>query len=303
MKPYFALSRTTHGVLDIAAPAFCALLWLGDFPPVPIILLSLVAAFSAYTATYALNDLVGIKADRLKFSEAGINPGYSVEASAQRYPLAQNLLSLRSGLIWTGAWFLIALISSYLLNPIIIGILVLAVALEVLYCQLHKVTYWRFLVSGVVKASGPVAAVIVVDPNPAPMLLLLLFAWLFLWEIGGQNIPADWNDTVEDRRVNAKTIPLKFGLKTAGFIVVMALSLAVLISCFLPWISPIRLGLPYILASLAIGYFLLMGPAYQLYRDPLGSRAAKLFDRASYYPLSQLALITLFITLNHILGK
>ena len=33
MSRFFALSRTTHGLLDIAAPAFCALLWLGGFPP------------------------------------------------------------------------------------------------------------------------------------------------------------------------------------------------------------------------------------------------------------------------------
>ncbi len=301
MKPFLALSRTTHGVLDIAAPAFCALLWLGDFPSLGIILLSLVAAFSAYTATYALNDLVGIRADRLKFAEAGINPGYSVEASAQRYPLAQGLLSYRSGLTWTVVWFALAMVSSYLLNPIIVLILVLAIALEVLYCQLHCVTYWRVVVSGLVKASGPLAAVFVVDFNPSPALLLLLFSWLFLWEIGGQNIPADWNDTVEDRRVEAKTIPLQFGFKTAGLIVLVALSLTVIVSCLLPLISPTDLGLPYILASLLIGFILLIRPAYQLYKVQQGSLAARLFDRASYYPLSQLALITLFIVLQHIL--
>ena len=68
MKRFFALSRTTHGVLDIAMPAFCALLWLGAFPQWQVTLLSLFTAFAGYTAVYALNDLVGIQVDREKFA-------------------------------------------------------------------------------------------------------------------------------------------------------------------------------------------------------------------------------------------
>ena len=66
MKRFLALSRTTYGILDIAAPAFCALLWFGKFPQWQIILLSLFTAFAGYTAIYALNDLVGIRMDRGK---------------------------------------------------------------------------------------------------------------------------------------------------------------------------------------------------------------------------------------------
>ena len=125
MERFLALSRTTHSVLDIANPAFCALLWLGDFPRWQVILLSLFTAFAAYTAIYALNDLAGIAVDREKFA-GGINAGYSVEASALRYPLAQNALSYRSGLLWFAAWFAVAIVGSYLLNPAIVVILIAA---------------------------------------------------------------------------------------------------------------------------------------------------------------------------------
>lgn len=297
MKRFFALSRTTHGILDIAAPGFCALLWLGAFPPLATILLALFTAFAAYTAIYALNDLIGLQVDREKFAGSGINPGYSVEASELRYPLAQNALSYRSGLLWFGVWFLLALAGSYLLNPVIVVILISAAVLEVVYCLLLKVTFLRTLVSGLVKASGPLAAVFVVNPSPPLHFLLLQTLWLILWEIGGQNIPADWNDVDEDRRVHAKTIPLLFGPDRAGLLVVISLALAVITSLFLPLISPLPLGLPYLLASGLAGLVLLILPGWQLYKSKASRQAARLFDRASYYPLAQLAIITLFAIL------
>lgn len=295
MKRFFALSRTTHGVLDIAAPAFVALLWLGDFPDLGVILLSLFAAFAAYTAIYALNDLVGIAVDREKFS-GGINAGYSVEASDLRYPLAQDALDYRSGIAWFAIWFILSAIACYLLNPVIVVILVLAAVLEAIYCLLLKVTYWRTLVSGLVKASGPISAVFVVDANPEPLFILLILAWVMFWEIGGQNIPADWNDVAEDKRVHARTIPLQFGSQKAGLIVIIALSLTVITSLFLPVISPAALGWPYLLASGLAGILLLIAPAIELYRNREdGRQAAKLFDRASYYPLAQALIIAVFV--------
>ena len=294
MKKFFALSRTTHGILDIAMPAFCAILWLGKFPSWQVILLSLLTAFAGYTAIYALNDLIGIHMDREKFSGSGINQGYSVEASDLRYPLARNALDYRSGLIWFVIWFLLALTGSYILNPIIVLILLSATVLEVIYCLLFKVTFLRTLVSGLVKSSGPVAAVFVVNAHPPMQLLLLQIIWLIFWEIGGQNIPADWNDVEEDRRVNAKTIPLLFGMEKAGLIVVVSLTLSVIASLFLPMISPLHLGWIYLLASVLAGYFLLLQPGLQLYQLKESRQAARLFDRASYYPFAQFLLIAIF---------
>ena len=300
MKRFLALSRTMHGVLDLAAPGFCAILWLGNFPHWQIILLSIFTAFAAYTAIYALNDLVGIAVDKEKFAQGNINAGYSVESSDMRYPLAQNVLPYRSGLLWFGFWFALALIGSYILNPAIIFILIAAAVLEVIYCLLLKVTYWRTLVSGLVKASGPISAVFVVDRNPSPYFLLLLFVWILFWEIGGQNVPADWNDTVEDLRVGAKTIPIHFGPQKAGLVVLITLGLTVFTSLFLPLVSPLHLGIAYLIASAAAGFFLLLVPGFQLYKQHEGRLAAKLFDRASYYPMAQLAIIAVFALLSRL---
>jgi 4-hydroxybenzoate polyprenyltransferase len=298
MKRFFALSRTTHGVLDLATPGFVALLWLGEFPPFWTIVLSLFTAFAAYTAIYALNDLVGVMVDKEKFA-GGINAGYSVEASDLRYPLAQNILPYRSGVVWFAGWFAAALIGCYILNPFIVVILVTAAILEVIYCLLLKITYFRTFVSGLVKSSGPIAAIYVVDPNPDPARVLLILAWVFVWEIGGQNIPADWNDTAEDKRVNAKTIPLQLGTHIAGIIVLLTLGLTVLLSLFLPQVSPLRLGWAFPLLSGIAGLFLLLKPGYELFKKQNeGRMAAKLFDSASYYPMAQLTLITAFVVLG-----
>ncbi len=268
-----------------------ALLWVGRFPPWQTILLALVAGFAGYTAIYALNDLVGTRYDREKFAGCGINPGFRVEASPYRHPVAQGLISVRSGWVWAGSWFGLAVVSSWLLNPAIVVLLFAAAALEIVYCLLLKVTYLRTILGGLVKTSGPIAAVLVLDPRPSPDFLLLLFSWVFFWEIGGQNIPSDWNDTIEDQRVQARTIPLRFGYRTAGLIIVTALTLTVIASGLLPLMSPAPLGMLYVVASVLVGYYLLLRPSLQLYRSKEGGLAARLFDNASYYPLSLLALI------------
>lgn len=295
LNRFLALSRTTHGILDVAMPGFAALLWLGAFPDWPVLLLSLLTAFAGYTAIYTLNDLAGVNTDREKFAGEGINQGYSVEASAMRYPMAQNILTTRQGWGWFAFWYATALIGAYILNPVIVFIVIAAAVLEVIYCRLLKVTYWRTLVSGLVKSCGPVAAVFVVQPNPSLPLLLLMLSWLMLWEIGGQNIPADWNDVEEDKRVGAKTIPLTFGPKRAGLLVVVTLTLTTLISLFLPLISPKPLGWPYLLATGLAGLYLLILPGIQLYRRGESRQAGRLFDHASYYPLAQLTILTLFV--------
>ncbi|EKE10111.1 MAG: hypothetical protein ACD_16C00079G0016 [uncultured bacterium] len=295
MRRFFALSRTPHGILDIATPAFCALLWLGAFPPHEVILLALATAFSGYTAIYALNDLVGFQEDKKKFSEASSYSGFSVDASVFHHPIAQGLLNYRSGIYWATFWFSLALLGAYFLNPVIILILLVGAILEIIYCRLLKVTYLRTLISGVVKTCGPIAAIFVVTPSPSVFSLLLIFSWVFLWEIGGQNIPADMNDEKEDKRIHAQTIPVRFGANIAAFIILITLLLTTLISCFLPLISPLQLGIPYVLLSLAAGYYFLLEPAFQLYKTKKSIFASKLFDRASYYPLALLILISLSI--------
>ena len=160
LKLFWALSRTPHGLLDMCTPAFGALLWLGHFPPIYVIILGLITTFAGYTAVYALNDVIDYKADKEKAAVGGFSDSESdLDSFLVRHPMAQGLLSFKEGLFWAVAWALLALIGAYLLNPVCVLIFLGSCALETIYCLLWRISPFRTFVSGAVKTSGAIAAV------------------------------------------------------------------------------------------------------------------------------------------------
>jgi 4-hydroxybenzoate polyprenyltransferase len=290
LKLFLALSRTPHGLLDLAAPALAALLWLGHFPPLRVIALGLLTVLAGYTAVYALNDVVDYRIDQEKLRlEKGSGGDHYLDAVFVRHPLAAGQVSFREGLAWSGAWALVALLGAYILNPVCALIFLLGCGLETVYCLLLKVSHWRLLVAGVVKSLGALAAVFAVDPSPAPVFLVVLFLWIFLWEVGGQNIPADWHDVEPDRRLNAKTIPVVFGLKKAGALALASLAGSLALSLVILRLAPIPFPLSQQLLVLGLGICLLLLPAWRLCRSQ--NQAEALFNRASCYPLAVLTVV------------
>ena len=292
LKLFWALSRTPHGVLDMAAPAFAALIYLGGFPPLGTTLLGMITAFAGYTAVYALNDLVDYHHDKTKFAAGGFGElGSDLDAVYVRHPMAQGYLSFAEGLVWALAWSTLAVVGAYWLNPVCLLIFLAGCVLEALYCLLWRVTHYRALVNGAVKTCGPLAAVFAVEPSPAPGIVFWLFTALFLWEIGGQNVPNDWADMDADRRFKARTLPIRFGPRVAIRIILGTLTGAIATTLLVFALSPLEAGKAALLTVLGIGIGLLMIPAFQLYQRQTPRRAMTLFNRASYYPLSLLALV------------
>jgi 4-hydroxybenzoate polyprenyltransferase len=286
------LSRTPHGLLDLATPALGALLCLGGLPSGGVAALGLLTAFAGYTAVYALNDLVDYRTDKQKIQEGGFQEsGNYLDAALVRHPLAQGLLSLKEGLFWAGGWAVVALAGAYLLNPVCAAIFLAGCLLEVVYCLLLSVSHLRTLVSGVVKTLGGVAAVYAVNPQPSPLFLLVLFLWLFFWEIGGQNIPADWHDIEADRLFQAQTLPVHFGPAGAASISLGCLGLSAALSPLVLGVSPARLPLLLVAVGLGCGIYLLLLPGWRLYHTRARAQASALFNQASYYPLAMLLVI------------
>ncbi|MCE5335404.1 MAG: UbiA family prenyltransferase [Desulfobacteraceae bacterium] len=287
-----ALSRTPHGMLDMAAPALAALLWLGSVPTLSVIVLGSLTAFAGYTAVYALNDVVDFKTDRKKIEECGLKcSAGDIDAVYARHPMAQGLLSLRDGLLWTGAWGAIALGGAYLLNPACAVIFVLGCLAEAVYCLMLRLSWTRVLVSGAVKCMGGLAAIYAVVPEPSALFLGGFLMWFFFWEIGGQNVPNDWCDLEEDMRMHAETVPVRFGTDGAARIIAVSLLIAVAASLALFWLTPARLHAVYFAGALPAGVFLLLVPAWRLFERRTADAAAVLFNRASYYPLTMLVVI------------
>jgi len=294
-KRFLALSRTPHGLLDMATPAFAVLLYLGGFPPVRVIFIGLITAFAGYTAVYALNDIVDYRTDKAKVSQSGRTAENYLDSLMVMHPMAQGLLTYREGILWAAGWSSVALIGAYFLNPMCVVIFILGAALETVYCLLWRVSPWRFVVSGFVKNSGPVAALFAVDPHPSLLFAILLFAGLFFWEIGGQNIPADWSEIELDRQFKAKTIPIQLGPEKSAFLALAALSISLVLIASLfklhfpvwKWVAP--------LLVFGAGIYLLLIPVAKLCMTRDRKQAMALFNRASYFPLTLLCMTLVLI--------
>jgi 4-hydroxybenzoate polyprenyltransferase len=209
--------------------------------------------------------------------------------------MAQGLLTFRAGLLWATGWSIVAIIGAYLLNPVCVLIFLAGGGLEAVYCLMLTVSPFRTLISGAVKSSGAVAAIFAVDPHPSFLFVAALFLWLFFWEIGGQNIPADWADVEEDRQLRAQTIPVRLGLKIAAMVVLLSLSLSLILNLAAIYFSQSGLHVVYGIASLIVGLCLLFPPAVRLYNTKKRLDAVSLFNRASYYPIAMLGLVVIKI--------
>jgi 4-hydroxybenzoate polyprenyltransferase len=294
LKLFLALSRTPHALLDMATPALGALLWLGNIPSPRIIGLGLMTAFAGYTAVYALNDLVGYRADREKIARCGLPcAAYDLDAVYVRHPLAQGLLSLREALLWAAGWAVVALIGALLLNPVCALVFLAGCLAETVYCLMLRVSHLRILLSGVVKTAGGVAAVFAVEPNPPLSFLLALFLWLLSWEIGGQNVPNDLADLDEDRDLAARTVPVRFGAAGAVRIALYSLTATLGFSMLLYWVIPAAFSPLYLPGAFLTGLCLLIPPARRLSETQAAPEAAALFNRASYYPVAMLMVVLL----------
>lgn len=290
LQLFFALSRTHHGVLDMMAPVFAALVYLGHFPDHRIILAGAITVFAGYTAVYALNDIAGYKDDKKNIRPID-KKGTDIDSILIRHPLAQGVISLKSAALWAGFWSVVAVLGAYYLNPVSVLIFLGGALLEIIYCFLLKISYLRIVINGFVKSAGPVAAVFAVDKSPDPLLLCLVFLFFFLWEAGGQNIPNDYTDIEEDRQINAKTLPLVLGRDMASFLILGFLGAALCVMTALFFISPVDFSWFSYLVFGTGSLFLLILPAQNLRKTGKNQAAMTLFNRASYYPFFLLCVV------------
>ncbi len=294
-RMYFALSRTPHGIIDLAAPCFAALAVNGAFPPVGIVVIGLITVFAGYTAVYAVNDIVDYRVDRERRSvvERSVpqQQSHDLDAVWMRHPLAEGALSLRQAVMWAGGWGCVAMIGAWLLHPVCLMLFVSGVLLETLYCKLLKITAYRTFVSGVVKSIGSLAATFAVNNHPPIGYLVCLFGFLFFWEIGAQNIPNDWSDIEEDRRIGAKTFPVVFGTERSAVVGFLCCCAALIFQTLTLTAGRGAFPVAAKLLCTVAGLWFVLIPAARLLlrRNPLDAMA--LFNSGSWYPLTLLLIV------------
>ncbi|OPY65231.1 MAG: prenyltransferase [Syntrophorhabdaceae bacterium PtaU1.Bin034] len=289
MKIYFGLSRMSHSVLDIGQPGLGAILALGAFPPYPTLLLGLLAAFSGFTCVFALNDLMDCKVDaeRMEKHQRGFT-NFDIDVVGIRHPIAQRVLSFPHAFAWVFVWGTLSLCIAFSLNPVCFLILVAAIALEITYCSLLRVTCWKTILSGGMVGIGALAGVFAVVKDPPVTFLLLFFFWAFCWEIGARNIPNDWTDLEEDIHLGIETIPVRYGRRLSSTVSFILLCLTVVLGFWLVLPVPLQNQTFFQIGSVATGAYFLIIPGWRWLRSQSMDDAMVLFNRACVYPAAML---------------
>jgi len=158
-----------------------------------------------------------------------------------------------------------------------------------------KISHYRVLVSGTVKTLGAVAAVYAVDLSPSPVFVVILFLFLYVWEIGGQNIPNDWSDVHEDKQIGARTVPVKLGIHRSAVLILGCILVTLLLNVWVFKFSRAVYDPVYLVAALGAGVYLLLIPALRLITTKSDEDAMRLFNRGSYYPLALMAIVLIRI--------
>jgi 4-hydroxybenzoate polyprenyltransferase len=297
IKVYFGFSRMSHSVLDVGHPAVAALLSLGAWPHYPTLILGLIAAFSGYTAVFALNDLMDFKVDTERIEQARRDfTAFDLDVLGVRHPIAQKVLTFGQGLAWVLCWGIISLVTAFMLHPLCFLMLLSAIGLEIAYCALLRVSHWKTVLSGLMVGTGALAGVFAVAGwQSRASLLLLIFLWSFCWEVGARNIPNDWTDLEEDTHLGIRTLPVRYGRTPTARVSFCLIVLTVLVSFLLP--LPAHCSNPafYEAGAAAAGVFLMIAPALRWLLDGSVNSAIALFNRACFYPVAMLGVTIISI--------
>ena len=301
LRLFLALSRTPHLLIDLATPMAVALLCLGRFPPLSTIMLGLITVFSGYACIYALNDVTDYQLDQKRMGDLPREQTcFDLDCIFVRHPLAQGLITIVGGIVWTAMWGIIALVGAAILNPVCAVIFIIGAIFEVLYCKLYSFSQWKILIAATVKNLGALAAIYAVNSDPPLEFIIMVFVWIGLWEVGGQNIPNDLVDMHEDGRLGGKTIPVVYGSSISVVLIMITLIASFVLGLGLIFLSPLKMKGVYLVGAILSGLFFLLFPLRRFLSDDDTSKAINLFNQASLYPVGIFATTVFCILLQYI---
>jgi 4-hydroxybenzoate polyprenyltransferase len=86
---------------------------------------------------------------------------------------------------------------------------------------------------------------------------------------------------------------VRLGTGYAALILLGCIILALVMNIFVFYHSNLGINPPYVIASLIVGVYLLLLPAFRTFMSKKRSHAMGLFNKASYYPLAMLVVIVI----------
>ncbi len=297
IRALLGMSRVIVAIFVLAHAGLAAILATGAIPPLNTILIGSLACVFGTGALIGLNDLLDIDLDRRRFVEfpeggqagsSDADTGFDIGALFIHHPVARGIISVRTGVVWVAILAALSLVFIYQLKPTLWPIFIAIAIFVVLYSVLGKLSYWKFMAVASAVTLGALAGWLTVVDSVS--LAFWLFAgWTFLWEIGGRNVPNDFNDMEEDALLGVKTIPVILGPQVASRVVFISLLFSYGLS--FPLFFAAGMSLFFVVGGALIGLYLLLIPAWQLWRDPRPSVSRRLYNRSAIYPLVLLVLL------------
>ena len=105
----------------------------------------------------------------------------------------------------------------------------------------------------------------------------------------------DWSDIEEDIHLGIKTVPVVYGHKVAGWLILFFL--VVTVGCSLLIAPLVNFNGIYLIGALIEGWYALLYPTIKLLKNPAPEAAITLFNRASLYPLVMLTIVVVSLYL------
>lgn len=151
--------------------------------------------------------------------------------------------------------------------------------MRAIYYRLATISELKVIIAGLLVSVGAMIGWFAAGGGLS-LTLPVVAVVFFVWEIGGRNIPNDFSDMQQDKRLGIKTVPLVHGAVTASMLIFIFAFMTVAANALLATTSLI-----YAASTSLIGIALLIFPALSLRKNPVPAEALKYFNKASFYPL------------------
>ena len=303
IRGLLGFSRALVAVFVVAQASLAALFALGGIPTPFQVVLGFIAAFTGASALIAYNDLLDVELDRERLaqeqaaeaevasagSDGGAGTVLDIGALLIHHPVARGVISYRLGAAYIIVLSAISMTATYLLQPWLPLIYIGVIIFVTLYSRLARRTPLKMLAVATAVTLGGVAGWMAVADPPYGEVFWLFALWTFVWEIGGRNLPNDFNDIEEDHSLGIKTLPVVYGPVVASRVSFVFLLLTVSVSVALV----VAAGLPIwvALVSVGLGLYFLLEPGVRLLLAPEPSVSVRLYNRSAMYTPAMLALL------------